>query len=245
MMSKYILLDTEATGKDEEDRIIQLAFIVLDQKEFEVYDDLCFTDIDIKFEAMEVHNISPEMIKNLPKCIETDAYKALVKLNIEDNYIIMHNAPFDLAMLEKEGFVNKMKVIDTLRCAKHLYKDLDAYRLQYLRYYLEIYKEEKEEAKKLNLDLKAHNALSDVVILKLFLRKLQGKIKENFKDTNPINKMLEFSNRPVLIEKFKFGKHKDKFIKNIIFEDSSYIQWLLKQDLDEDLKYSINYFMKN
>jgi exodeoxyribonuclease X len=41
-MAKYILFDTETTGNQEEDRIIQVGAMIVDAKgEVEVYDELC------------------------------------------------------------------------------------------------------------------------------------------------------------------------------------------------------------
>jgi len=171
-MANYIILDTETTGTDEQDRIIQLGYIVLGAKEIEIHNEFCSTQTPINFAAMEVHGITPEMIEGKERCTETKAYKRLLELNTPDNYMIIHNAPFDLKMLEKEGFHIQMKVIDTLRVAKHIFEDEEAHRLQYFRYKMGIYKEEQKEADALGIEVKAHDAIGDVLLLKLFLTKL-------------------------------------------------------------------------
>jgi len=52
-MPKYILFDTETTGKQEEDRIIQVGAMVVDSKEkVEVFDELCSRVLSIKIEAV-------------------------------------------------------------------------------------------------------------------------------------------------------------------------------------------------
>ena len=53
---------------------------------------------------MEVHNITPDMIKNKPYLKDTKIYKKLLELNSKENFLIAHNINFDLAMLEKEVF---------------------------------------------------------------------------------------------------------------------------------------------
>ena len=64
-MAKYVLFDTETTGASEEDRIIQIGSMIIDIKEpIEVYDELCSCEIPIKLEAMEVHNITPDLLEN-------------------------------------------------------------------------------------------------------------------------------------------------------------------------------------
>ncbi len=66
-MAKYLLFDTETTGIDESDRIIQIGGMIVHGKdENEVFDGLCATDVPIKLEAMEIHNITPDMIENQP-----------------------------------------------------------------------------------------------------------------------------------------------------------------------------------
>ena len=242
-MAKYIILDTETTGTGETDRIIQLGYIVLGKpsEKVEVHNEFCSSDIEIALAAMETHHITPEMIAGKPKCIDMQAYKRLVELNSDDNYMIIHNAPFDLGMLEKEGFVNQMQLIDTLRCAKHLYADEEFHRLQYLRYALQLYKEEEQEAQKLGVEIKAHDAIGDVLILKLFMSALTKKVKENYPNENPMQKLVELTKQPVYLNKpLRFGKNKGKTIEDLVISDKGYIDWMRKNmDLDEDMQYTI------
>lgn len=239
---KYIILDTETTGADEEDRIIQLGFMVLSSQGVEVYNELCSSEIPIKYGAMEVHNIVPEMVENKPTCTQTQVYKKLLELNTQENYLIIHNAPFDIGMLQKEGFEVCMKVIDTLRVAKHIFEDEEAHRLQFFRYKLGLYKLEDEEAKKLNIVVKAHDAIGDVLVLKLFLTELKKEILKKYPNENPVEKMVELTNKPVFVKTFRFGKYKGEKLEDVAIKDKGYLNWMLKsmENLDEDLRYSIN-----
>jgi len=242
MAKKYIILDTETTGTSENDRVIQLGFMVLGAKEIEVHNEFYSSDVPISFGAMEVHGITPDMIDGKPKCVDGEAYKRLEELNTSDNYMIIHNAPFDITMLEKEGFETKMKVIDTLRVAKHIFPDEEAHRLQYFRYKMELYKEEEKEAQKLGIVVKAHDAIGDVLVLKLFLSKLKAEVSKQYPDENPVEKMVDLTNTPILIKTFRFGKHKDKTLEEVAKEDAGYLRWMLKSmdNLDDDMRYSIN-----
>ena len=246
-MAKYIILDTETTGTNEEDRIIQLGYIVLGAKDVEVHNEFCSSDVPISFGAMEVHGITPEMIEGKPKCTEMASYKRLLELNTPDNYMIIHNAPFDLKMLEKEGFQTQMKVIDTLRVAKHVLPDEEAHRLQYFRYKMDLYKEEDKEAQALDIVVKAHDAIGDVLVLKLFLSKLRKIVEEKFPGENPVEKMVDLTNTPILIQTFRFGKHKGKTLQEVAIEDAGYLRWMLgnMENLDEDMRYSINYYLES
>ncbi len=242
MAKKYVILDTETTGTSENDRVIQLGFMVLGAKEIEVHNEFCSSDVPISFGAMEVHGIIPEMIEGKPTCQETTAYKRLQELNTQENYMIIHNAPFDLGMLEKEGFNTQMKVIDTLRVAKHIFADEEAHRLQYFRYKMGIYKDEQKEADTLGIEIKAHDAIGDVLILKLFLSKLKEAVSVEFPHANPVEKMVDLTNTPIMIKTFRFGKYKGKTLAEVANSDAGYLRWMLSnmENLDEDMKYSIN-----
>ncbi len=246
-MAKYIILDTETTGASENDRIIQLGYMVLGNGDIEVQNDFCSSEVPISFGAMEVHHITPDMIENKPACTETTAYKRLLELNSEENYVIIHNAPFDIGMLEKEGFSLKMKLIDTLRCAKHMYEDEEAHRLQYFRYKMGLYKQEEAEAKNLGIEVKAHDAIGDVLTLKLFLSELRKSVQERFVGENPVEKMVALTKEPILIKTFRFGKYKGKNLADVALEDAGYLRWMLKSmdPLDPDLRYSIEKVLSN
>jgi DNA polymerase-3 subunit epsilon/exodeoxyribonuclease X len=244
-MAKYVLFDTETTGGNEEDRIIQIGSMIVDTKEpIEVFDELCSCDIPIKLEAMEVHNITPDLLENKPKFIDTNFYNRLNELNSSENFLIAHNLPFDLGMLEKEGFKNSFTLIDTLRCARHLLVDSPYHRLQYLRYSLELYKNELEEANKHNITIKAHDAIGDVLVMKLLLSKLVVLAKEQFPQNNPMQVLAQLTKQPVIVKTFKFGKYKGRSIEEVCDEDIGYINWFMdNMELDEDMKYTLDKIM--
>ncbi|HZF69963.1 exonuclease domain-containing protein [Sulfuricurvum sp.] len=241
-MAKYVLLDTETTGAGDSDRIIQLGFMVLDGKNVEVHNDLCSAPLPIGYGAMEVHGITPDMIEGKPPCTETSSFQALCALNTPENVLIIHNAPFDLGMLAKEDFTSQMRLIDTLRCARHLFEDEEAHRLQYFRYRLGLYKIEQAEADALGIEVKAHDAIGDVLVLKLFLSELRKRLQERFEGANPIDKMVELTQTPVFYTRpLKFGKYKGKTLTEIAEADKGYLTWMLgnMDSLDEDMRYSI------
>ncbi len=244
-MAKYILFDTETTGTEEEDRIIQVGAMVVDSKgQIEVFDELCSTVLPIKIASMAVHGITPDLIEGKTTFIETKFYTMLQSLNTPENYLIAHNMPFDMGMIKKEGFESNLQIIDTLRVAKHLLKDSPSYALQYLRYALELYKDEKAEADKHNIVIKAHDAIGDVLVMKLLLSKLVALTKESFPGVNPMVKMVELTKTPIFIETFKFGKYKGQKIEEVCDKDMGYINWMMdKMDLDVDMKYTLDKIM--
>jgi DNA polymerase III epsilon subunit-like protein len=244
-MAKYVLFDTETTGNQEQDRIIQIgAMIVHSKDEIEVLDELCLAPVPISIEAMEVHNITPDLIADKGLYDETDFALKVQQLNQKENYLIAHNISFDLSMLEKEGFTNNYTLIDTLRCAKHLLPDSPNHRLQYLRYALELYHIEKAESQKLNITIKAHDAIGDVLVMKLLLSKLVRLTQEKYAGVNPMQKLAELTQTPVMMKTFKFGKYKDREIAEIVNADRGYIKWMRDNlDLDEDMQFTLDQYL--
>jgi DNA polymerase-3 subunit epsilon/exodeoxyribonuclease X len=247
-MRKFILLDTETTGIEDEDKIIQLGYIVLGKPsdKAEVYQDFCSTDIDIKIPAMETHNITPEIIDGKPTLVNTNSFKKLNELNSDENIMVIHNAPFDLGMLAKEKFENKMKLIDTLVVSKHLLPDSEFHRLQFFRYQMGLYKIEKAEADSLGIVVKAHDAIGDVLVMKLLMTELIKICQKQFPGIDPIQKMVELTKIIPIMKKVPFGKHKGKNMLDAVNEDIGWFRWALgnMSDMSEELKHNINYYIE-
>ena len=246
-MASYVLFDTETTGNQEEDRIIQVGAMILQGKSVEVYDELCSSQVPITVEAMEVHNITPNLLEGKPQFNDTSFSKKVNELNSSNNYLIAHNISFDLSMIEKENFTNEFTIIDTLRCAKHLLPDSPYHRLQYLRYSLELYKDEQIEANKHNITIKAHDAIGDVLVMKLLLSRLTILVKEKFNLSGEaiMQKLAKLSQTPVLIKRFTFGKYKDREIEEIAAADIGYLKWMRNnmEDLSEDMIFTLDQYL--
>ena len=252
-MNKFVLFDTETTGLDDDDRIIQIGAIILDAKgKIEVFNELCKANKGIEFDAMETHHITNEMIEGKGKFIDTNCYKRIQELNSSENYLIAHNINFDLEMLRREGFECKYTLIDTLRCAKHLFDDLPCHRLQYMRYCLGLYKQEAQEAQKIGYEIKAHDAIGDVIVMKLLLDKIIQKAKKAYNDKfsyinaqNAMDLLSKLTIEPILIKKFTFGKYKGATLEEVGKKDRGYLEWMFNNtDLDDDMRYSLGYYLK-
>jgi len=238
---KIIILDTETTGSKDEDRICQLSYLVVNEnlEIEEIYNELVKPPVDIKFEAMAVHHITPEMIEDKPKIKFTSSFKRLKELNSAENLIVIHNAEFDLNMLKKEDFNPHFKLIDTFRILKHLMPE-GKFSLQYNRYALGLYKKEKDICKKHNIKINAHDALGDVIVLYLLFEYILKNLESD------IEKLIALTKKPILHTKFYQGKHKFEKIEEVIIKDPDYIEYLLSlQDLDPDVKYSIEHYLNN
>lgn len=214
--------DTETTDLLEKE-IIQLAFLTSDGKEFNMYFK---PKGKISFSAMAVHNITPEMLKDKPSFAEAKYEGQNLKEFLTDltkKYIwVAHNAEFDSEVLKKVN-IEIPQLICTFKIARDLLSidqkdeyDLDSYSLQFLRYYLGLYKNENTK------NNTAHDALSDVY----FLKDLFEYFQKNFNLTT--EKMLNITKAPLIIRNIHHGKHAGKSIRDIQKEDPTYLQWIIE-----------------
>lgn len=232
-----VLFDTETTGFASDSKIIQLAFMYQDNINIEAHCDYINPgDTKITTKAMSIHHITPDMLENSSIFVESDIVRNFISFNNSKNVLVAHNISFDMKMINKEGVVWFGPTICSLRCARHLIKDLESHSLQFLRYELELYKEEKEFLDTLdpfkNKNYQPHDAMFDVIIMRLLLKRLLQEVNGS------IAKLVELTNTPVFIEKIRFGKYSGEKLVDI---DPGYLRWLLSNhnDLDIDLRYSI------
>ena len=240
----FFFVDIESTGTDlERDRIIQIAVIKEENGEFAVYNDLCYTDLEMSYEAMGVHHITPEMLEDKYWPYETDAFRELEKHNSESNYFVSHGNELDIAMLENEELYLKMKRIDTDVCSRHLLKDAEGYRLQTLRYQYGLYKREEDVARRLGISpLNPHDAISDAMwhymLFTLLLERVDG----------DADRLVELTDTPVLLEKVTFGKYKkDGYTFEELFKrEPGYFVWLYNRLARDwpDLEYTLEHWLK-
>jgi uncharacterized protein (DUF3820 family) len=80
--------------------------------------------------------------------------------------------------------------------------------------------------------------------MKLLLSKLVKLTQEMFPSQNPMQKMAELTNTPVVMKIFKFGKYKGRDIEDISHEDLGYLKWMRKNlDLDEDMSFTLDSYL--
>jgi exodeoxyribonuclease X len=232
--------DTETTGNTPSDRLVQLAI-----KEEGVVEPLLNEyykpPMPIPFEASAVHHISNKMVADKPTFKESTRYAEIKKLfESPDTIVVAHNSAFDVAMLEAED-IHPTNVICTFKVARHLdvKKDFAMYKLQYLRYALNI-----------ELDVPSHDAFADVLVLeKLFEYELKRIMEErNLDKQHAIEVMKEMTNTPLLMVEFNFGKYKGKTIEEISLTAPDYLMWLLEEKQknpagEEDWIYTLKYYL--
>lgn len=237
-MSKIIFFDTETTGNEQKDFLIQIAY----KTDKENFTGLYKPEIKIPPEASAVHHISNKMVENKKSFKDSDDQAKIKKLfEDKDSVVVAHNASFDLMIIKKEDIEPK-NFICTLRVARHLDPEgkIERYNLQYLRYLLEI-----------EVDATAHDAMGDVLVLEKLFDRLKNKIieQDNVNESEAIGKMIEISLHPSLLRTFGFGKYNGKKIEEVAKIDRGYLEWLLGQketsgQIDEDWIYTLRHYLE-
>jgi len=127
-----LFADTETTGFGD-CRMIEIAHKTPGGKLF-----TCRVKPPIPIEAgaTAVHGITDEMLTLLPAFIEHPEYGTIKRI-IETSLVVFHNAPFDIAVLAREG-IAVPTYLDTQKIAKHLYPHAPNHKLQGLRDYLRL-----------------------------------------------------------------------------------------------------------
>lgn len=231
-MLKPLFLDTETTGNEEGDRLVQLAWYTDDGGFVNEYFK---PSIPIKYGAMAVHHITNSMVADKGAFVNSTE-KTLLENLLKEYTIVAHNADFDVEMLRKEG----LKIdtyIDTLKLARK-YIEADTHQLQALRYQLDL---------KTDLVVKreiAHDAEFDVALLRELYKHLVNRISEE-EGEDKVEEILLASCQPSLIDVMAFGKHKGKAFEEIAKYHLDYLQWLWDQPgkREKDLEYTLRHYL--
>ncbi len=235
-MDKLIFLDTETTGNDFfKDRLFQVSF----SYQGKIVSQFFKPPLPISIKAQSITNVTNKMLEGKPGFENSKMKKDLQKI-LKDNILVAHNAQFDIAMLVQEG-IEVPKFICTLKLARFLDEDciIPEYNLQFLRYYYE-----------LDINVFAHDAKSDVLVLEGLFKKLFEIMLKTYKTEEAvIAKMMEVSSQPFLIKLFNFGKYKGRRVEEILVLDKGYLEWLFLQKQqsgveDEDWTFTLRYHLK-
>ncbi|WP_457743333.1 exodeoxyribonuclease X C-terminal domain-containing protein [Sulfurimonas sp.] len=229
-----IFLDVQTTGVEPDDVICSIAL----EGENNLIYELINEGKKIPTLVSSIHNITNEMIKGKSGLKQSNIYTVLEKYNKKENTLVGHNINFDLEKLAALNIIWNGEIIDTMKVSKHLIEECDLFSLNYLRYELKLYKQEKELKAKYGIKdaLVAHNAQSNVLLTKLLFDYLH--------EMSEVDTMKELSNKKVLLQKLTFGKYQGRYIEEIVDQDRAYLQWMLGlSEIDEDLKYSLEYYL--
>lgn len=251
----FTIFDTETTGNNEQrvDKPIEIAVVHWNYKKGFLgmpKSWLVNPQMPIHPAAIAVHGLTDEDVEDAPLLEEV---LPEVHDYIGDTILVAHNINFDLNMLPSLRTLPNHQV-DSLRFVRHIYQlgeighkgqDLSSHKMQELRYWLNL--------KVDTMGLQAHRAAADILVTgEVFAATMKLFLERSFSET--IGDMIQFVLAPIMIEKMSFGKYKGVKISEAIVKEmntsKNYFSWLLKSvhkgnmKIDDDLKYSIEYYLK-
>jgi DNA polymerase III epsilon subunit-like protein len=220
-MQTYYILDTETTGlappKTGGSGLVEVAYMRIDPETLEDMGAHAFKvnpECDIHPEAQAAHGISYDDVKDAPVMAPLFTGEKVT--------IIAHNASFDLRFVSKY-IENLVGSLCTLALARQYVTDAPNHKLGTL-------------VQHLNLDSgKAHSALGDVISTHALLKNLVAR------SGRPLQTLTKAAAKPKLIHVMPFGKYKGVPIINL---DKDYVKWFLEQDIDKDLRASLEMSLK-
>lgn len=225
---KIAVVDTETTGADEDDQVVEVASVQLtlnDSRELmrtKTWSSLFRPTVPVKAVGRAAHHITDAELQKAPMIYES------LPLPIVGEVMACHNVKFDLQMLLQSGVPREMlpeKLICTWKCAMHLWPDAPKHSNQVLRYHL--------GAKQIKTSkLPPHRALPDALVTASNLMLML--------DIRTVDELVEMSSQPVLLHKIKFGKYVGQTWETL---DDGYLHWILSKTFGEDEKYTAQHWI--
>lgn len=211
-MTAYIL-DTETTGADEGDEVIELAYasISSDWQIDQLYCERFEPEVRMKWDAIATHHILPEDL--FAQGLRGSGY---AKIPDDATYLIGHRIDFDWKML---GSPRNVKLIDTLAFYRSKFPEADSHKLGALMYF--VFGATKETKARLQ---SAHSAAHDI----LFAWDLLKYYMSLYPDVKWTMEKLWVECEHARIPKIMaFGKYKGQPVSAV---DRGWVSWYRRQD---------------
>lgn len=205
----YYILDTETASL--KGGVVELAWLKVGN-DLAIYEEQCFRtnpERPIEPGAQAIHGIGDLDVIGCPTLSE-------VWTAVDPIDVIGHNVGFDVRMTQ--SVISYNRKLCTLDLARQYIKTTTNHKLPTLQ-------------KELRLPVRnSHSALDDVHTCRDFLLLLTEQYGFD------VETLIERASRPKMIFRMPYGKHKGTPISQV---PSGYRQWLLEQDIDKDLRYSL------
>lgn len=217
MALRWIFGDVETTGVSTTDRVVEIAWIEVDDdlNVLNQVSSLIDPQMPIPAGASAVHGITNQDVVGAPTI---DQFMATAGLDQGDVCLVAHSSGFDARYFGpflSPGF----NQLCTLRLARRFWPDADNHKLQTLRYMLGL------------AGGRAHSADGDLAPLVDLVRVMLAQTGYS------LYELLDLSYKPLPISKMTFGKHKGVELTKL---PRGYVSWLLGLDnLDDDLRASL------
>jgi exodeoxyribonuclease X len=215
-MATYFFADTETTGVSPADKVVEVAWMLVDEQFniIEQGDSLIDPERPIPAGASQVHGIVNKDVEDAPTINEYFDIVLDGRFYEEDVIFVAHNAQFDYRYLSP-FLPDGTPQMCTLRLARKLYPNADNHKLGTLVYELGL------EVDKSRF----HSADGDMAVLLA----LTGKMSEDFGYT--LWDLFELSNTPIQMTVMPFGKHKGVPLAQV---PTSYVSWFMNKAENPD-----------
>lgn len=243
----FVVADTETTGFDTDKAMLCDVAIVCYQTSYissevdpprVVFESLVNPEMPIPIDAMAVHHITDEQVKDAPPAY---AVAHNIAAYLYGKTIVCHNADYDSKIMRRLLSVpTTTDFLCTWRLASKLWPDAPGYKNQELRYW-----------RKYIIDLggrSPHRAAPDAIVTAYIFRELFGIFTAGFKQQTgkdpSIEDLLRFERQPIKISKMPFGKHKGMPMDEVPYD---YLMWMIRKipDLSPDLKWTVENMLKS
>lgn len=221
-MTTLIVIDTETTSLNPPplpaSGVVELAYLKVDIETLQVQDEfvsLINPGCPIEPEAGAIHGITDAMVQNKPRLSRT-------MIPYENVLAAGHNQRFDAKFLAST-FPDIQRSLCTLTLARRHVKGPANHKLTTLAEFFKLPTQ------------KAHSALGDCYYTLGLLREI---VKITGKSALQLE---ERSNADVVWHRMPFGKHKDRPLHQV---PTDYLRWFSQQDIDGDLKKTIEIHLK-
>lgn len=231
-MRKARVWDCETTGFPEQPgaELVEVGFVdvdldAADHQLLGSWQSLVEPIGPIPPEAKAVHHLTERDLVGQPSA---ELARAALRDGMHDGDVfVAHNAKFEQAFFD----AGNIPWVCTLKCAYRAWPEAPGHSNQVLRYWLGI-----EDEIDRDLAMPPHRALPDAYVTAHIFRRLLT--------LRPVERLIEISNEPGFLPKFRFGKHAGKSFKAVAVDDRSYLDWIVnKSDMDEDVKFTAKHWL--
>jgi exodeoxyribonuclease X len=233
VLQQFAVTDTETTGLDEDDQIVELGLALSEWDPaaralslVSTFSSLVRPTVPVKPDARANHHITDAQLaraKAARQVVDRAPYLS------PEVIVVGHNLEFDVRMLAQSGVVDYVaphRKLDTYRLALHAWPDSPSHKNQVLRYYLEIAVPGPWDKQP------AHRAMPDVMVtLGILERLLQWR---------PVEDLLRLTETPVLLKTCNIGAWRGKPWASV---DMGMLRWILNRDFSEDVKHTARHYL--
>ena len=239
-MTIVAVLDTETTGVEKKDRVVEIAVVQLEVLRYMIKDRVFQTPrviqmrsylvkpgVPVSPTARAAHHISDQMLESALTMTELCEQGALEILSDAD-VVTAHNLEFDASMVEQSSpaGINLLpdRRVCTFQCAKHVFPNELSFSNQALRYSLGL---------ELSDPSSPHRALPDALVTGLLLARMLA--------SHTLEELEALTKLPALLARCPVGKYRGKPWAEV---DEGMLRWILTKDFGEDVKYTAAHHLK-